>query len=163
MLRTLPLPLVILSLGLFAWTILQGIDDPMNGRQERLETRLTAIASEPKAYTTPVRAEITPSYESIHENTALWQELIVAPARPSRPVRPPDMRKKLEGVVVTRASVGSGDTLKVLIKSTDNPRGTFMGVGEKVNGTTILRIDKRSVLFVLKHQGKSYVQTIARR
>lgn len=161
--KSLPLVLMVLSLGLVAWTILNGMRDPMDSRRERLETGLMGIASEPKAYTTPVRTEIASSYESIHENTALWRELIVAPPIAPRRVRPPDMRKKLEGVVVTRGGIGSGDTLKVLIKSTDNPRGTFKGVGEKVNGTTILKIDKRSVLFGLMHQGKSYKQTIARR
>ena len=163
MIRSLPLLFVFLSLGLVAWTIQNGVRDPMESRRQRLEARLMDVAPDPDAYTAPIAAEVAPSYESIHENTALWRELIVAPPAAPRRLMPPNLRTKLEGIVPTRSSVGSGDFLKVLIKSTDNPRGTFMGVGEKVNGVTILKIEKRSVLFGLSHQGKSYKYTILRR
>ena len=163
MFRSLQLLFVFLSLGLVGWTVLNGVRDPMESRRQRLEARLMEVAPDPDAYTAPIAAEVAPSYESIHENTALWRELIVAPPAPPRRVIPPNIKKKLEGVVPTRSSIGSGDTLKVLIKSTDNPRGAFKGVGEKVNGVNILKIDKRSVLFGLNHQGKSYKYTIARR
>ena len=163
MIRSLPLLFVFLSLGLVGWTVLNGVRDPMESRRQRLEARLMDVAPDPDAYTAPIAVEVALSYESIHENAALWRELIAAPPAPPHYVMPPNLRKKLEGIVLTRNSIGSGDTLKVLIKSTDNPRGTFMGVGEKVNGVTILKIEKRSVLFGLSHQGKSYKYTILRR
>lgn len=161
--RSLPLIFVFLSLGLVAWTVMNGVRDPMDTRRERLETRLMEVAPAPDSYADSTNPEAAPSYENIYENTALWRELIVAPAPAPVRVMPPNLRKKLEGIVPTRSSIGSVGSLKVLIKSTDNPRGTFMGVGEKVRGVTILKIEKRSVLFGLSHQGKSYKYTIARR
>ena len=161
--RVLTTVLVLATLLLGAYGVNNQMNDPMEARKAQLEEELQSIGPSSADYTMQPPGNLGELRAAVTSKTSLWQELIAAPAAPPPRVMPPDLQRRLQGVVPTRTSIGTGDNVKVLIKSTKNPRGSFVGVGEKVNGTTLLKIEKTSVLFGVTHNGNQYTLSVPRK
>jgi len=97
--------------------------------------------------------------ERLASRPALWKELVEPPPPPKAPPPPPpDMAKLLAGVTAGRQQVG--DRAKIMVPG--DKRGTFMGVGEKVNGCEIKEVSKKEVIFSLIHLEKEITYSIPR-
>ncbi len=97
--------------------------------------------------------------EDVVERDNLWDELISPP--PQRP-SPPDLAGALRGVTVTRESMGSGNDMRVRIRTSSDSRGSWMGVGDEVNGLTIIEITSDSVVFGREAHGRMYTRSVSR-
>lgn len=163
MVRAATAVLVLLSVVLGAYLVRNALGDPMAPRRTALENRLQDIVPEKTDYLASARSDFSAERGRITGKSAIWRELVPAPPRPPARKMPPNLRRKLSGVVPTRTSIGSGSDTKALIKSTENPRGAFIGVGEQINGVTLLRIEKTVVVFGVTQQGVDYTHEIPRR
>ena len=161
--RVLETVLVLSALSLCAYGAMMFVDDPMEARRARLEEELRTIRPMIAEYSTAPTGDLGGLRAAVTSKPSLWEELIPAPAAPPRRKMPPNLQQKLQGVVPTRTSIGTGEAVKVLIKSTNNPRGSFLGVGEKVNGVAVLKIEKTSVLFGVTQNGTRYTHSVPRR
>ena len=85
--------------------------------------------------------------QSIQAAPALWQELVapapVAPT-PAPKVEEPDVLAKLKNVRVGKAQIG---TTKLKIFTPENPRGTWLELGESVNGCKLTAFDRETAFF----------------
>lgn len=97
--------------------------------------------------------------ENVVERDDLWDQLIAPP--PQRP-SPPDLAGALRGVTVTRESMGSGQDLRVRIRTSSDGRGSWKGVGDEVNGLTIIEITSDSVVFGRQAHGRMYTRSVSR-
>ena len=62
-----------------------------------------------------------------------------------------------------RSKIGRGEAMKIRIATPGNPRGEFMGLGEVVNGCTIVAIQDDAVVFSIEKNGKTYEHSVKRR
>lgn len=94
----------------------------------------------------------------------LWDALIPPPPPPPppkpTPPPPPDLKKMLEGVKAARAQIGQ----KVKIITAQDARGSFVAIGEVVNGCTLSAFDRSQVTFSYfwKEGNKELTQSIPR-
>lgn len=97
--------------------------------------------------------------EKLASRPALWKELVKPPPPPkAAPPPPPDLAKILAGVTAGRQQVG--DRAKIMTPG--DKRGSFMGVGEQVNGCTIKEVSKKEVVFVMMHLDQEIKYAIPR-
>ncbi len=96
---------------------------------------------------------------NVVERDDLWDQLVAPP--PQRP-NPPDLAGPLRGVTITRESMGSGDDLRVRVRTASDRRGSWMGEGDVVNGLTILEINSDSVVFGKREHGRMYTRSVNR-
>ena len=74
------------------------------------------------------------------------------------------MALMLKGVVPNkRGTIGSGDSLRVNIRTPASPRGKWMGVGDPYKKMTIIAITKEYVDFKLIDKKKEYTYQVKRR
>ncbi|MFP4190803.1 MAG: hypothetical protein ACLFU6_01910 [Candidatus Hydrogenedentota bacterium] len=97
--------------------------------------------------------------ENVVDRDDLWDQLISPP--PERP-DPPDLAGALRGVTVTRESMGSGEDMRVRIRTSSDSRGSWKGVGDEVNGCTIIEINSDAVVFGQRAHGRMYTRSVSR-
>lgn len=142
-----------------AWTLTH---NPIDARRSALESELSAIRPAPAEYSTDSGLDYEKIYSDVTGKSALWNELVAPlpkPAPKPRPPKPPEVAKMLHGVSVGRNQVGS----RVQIKTATDRKGSYKGVGDQVNGVTILEISRTEVLFGLTQSGKQYTHSLPRR
>lgn len=133
--------------------------NPSDAWRAELENRLAQMRPDDVRYVTTSDVNFPELQATIAEKPRLWRELVPPPPPPKRrpvPPKPPDLAKMLKNVGVTRTTVGRGEKARVLIKTAQNPRGSLQGIGDKVNGVEILRIERDSILFGVEENGKQY-------
>lgn len=144
--------------GLIGLNVLSG---PVEARREALEIRL-----ENAQINGSVAAPATVlDYENIQYVIAakpdLWAPLTQAAKAAAAP---PDLEKLLQGVTISRNTVGSGADVKIKIMTPENQAGDWVGVGDNLRGLAVKSIDARSgtVVFMTPFQGREYTFTLTR-
>ncbi len=139
------------------------VDDPMESRRQELERDLARIAPEDVEYNPSNQKSCVQMLQRINSKPNLWNELVAAPkAAPAAPAAP-NLKQQLAGVQVTRNELTRDGTVLVLIKTAENPRGEYLGVGGTVKGLRIVKITSTSVIFGLTKDGKEYSHLLQRK
>lgn len=126
------------------------VNNPMDRLRAELEADVAEVKPTRSAYGEGTDLDSQEIRASILNKPSLWKQLIAPPPPRKKVVKrvaPPDLDTMLHGVTALRQGFGKGETMKALIKTPANPRGSYMGVGETVMGTTIVTVEKDSVLF----------------
>ena len=139
--------------------------NPFHERLTDFEQQMAAVTYVPEKYTTDSDANYNAIVMAIVRKPALWKELVPAPAAKPRPVKKPDLEKMLKGV---RASsrleiAGTGGRILIDVKTLEDRKGSWLGIGDKVNGLTIKEITKEAVVFSLTIKDKEYTYSLPRR
>ena len=124
--------------------------NPMGERRTTLEDQLAKIS--------PVDVEFERrelDVDSVQKKLAskpgLWVELLAPPPPPPPPPpKPPKLEEMAKGVAFGRQQVGD----KVKMTKAGEAKGSFVGVGDVVNGLTIKEITKTSVVLGLFWQSQ---------
>ena len=157
--------IVSLSLGLggvkAAW-------NPMQGRLAEFELEVAAVTYAPEEYKTESETNYDAIVAVIVEKSALWKELVPAPPprKPKpRPVKKPDLKKMLQGVVASsRLEItGVGGRTLINVKTPENLKGSWLGVGDRVQRLWIKEITEKAVVFSFISNKKEYTYSLPRR
>lgn len=144
--------------GIGALIALSVLNGSVQARKEGLRFRLENA----RAAGTMVEPEADVDYESIQYAIAakpnLWSPL-TTPQKAA--VQPPDLAKILNGVSISRNTVGSGDNIKIKVTMPEDRAGQWVGIGATVRGLRVKSIDRRgSVTFSQQFQGREYTYTL---
>ena len=100
---------------------------------------------------------------SIAGKPSLWHELVEPPPPPAPPPPPPEQPPNLEALIkdVTagRQQIGA----KIKIMKPGDTKGSFMAVGDELNGLKIKEITKTSVVLSMEWKGQELTTTITRK
>ena len=148
--RTITVLCALLLVVVVAAAGLQIVFNPMNARRTTLENQLAKIS--------PVDVEFERrdlDVDSVQKKLAskpgLWVELVPPPPPPPPPPpTPPNLEEKVKGVTFGRQQVGG----KVKMTKPGDAKGSFVGVGDQVNGLTVKEITKTTVVLALTWQGQ---------
>jgi hypothetical protein len=128
------------------------VRDPFAAARASLDQRLAETGPEPISFD----AEPDWSYDEVVRQVtgrqALWQGLTPPPQAPPSG---PDLERELEDVTISQ-QLGKGESVKVRIRTKDDPRGKFLGKGDQLRGATIREITPTSVVFYKNYDGKEY-------
>ncbi len=144
--------------GLIGFNILSS---PVEARRDSLEFQLENAQSAGSL----MQVQEDLNYEEIQYAIAakpnLWSPLTEAAKAAAKP---PDLGKMLEGVAISRRTVGSGDQVKISIITPDQRAGQWVGIGDMLRGLKVKSIDARSgrVVFATTFQGREYTYTLTR-
>lgn len=128
--------------GVLAFGGYRMYSNPMAAGKVRLENQLKGIKPIDVKFEKPAW-DFDKWQGAIAAKPALWEPLIAAPLPPPPPPKqPPDLEKMMKDVSFGRAQVGT----KVKMLDGKDPKGSFVKVGDSVNGLTIKEITKTSVL-----------------
>lgn len=142
------------------------VNNPMDKRRAELEADVGEVKPARSSYGERTDLDSQEIRATILSKPNLWRQLITPPPVKKtvvKPPAPPDLAKMLRGVTVTRQGFGKGEKMKAQIKTPENPRGGYMAVGDKVMGTTILKIEKDSVLFGFNKGKKRFTKELPRK
>jgi len=146
---------LIAILGVMAFLFVR---DPMDEHRVTLDDQLAAVKPVDVAFQKP-NWDFDKWQNSLATKPALWKELVEAPPpAPPAPPPPPDLQALLKDVTAGRQQVGN----KVKILKKGDARGSFLGVGETLNGLTIKEITKKEVVFSMTWQGKELTVNLPR-
>ncbi len=144
--------------GLIGYNLLNG---PVDARRDSLEFQLENA----KTGGSLMQVQEDVNYEEIQYAIAakpnLWTPLTqVAKAA----AKPPDLGKMLEGVTISRRTVGSGENVKISIITPENRAGQWVGIGGTLRGLTVKSIEPRGgkVVFMMSFQGREYTYSLSR-
>lgn len=153
--------LAVASVGVFA---MNTIRNPMHSRLAVFEEDLGKIRHVAEDFAAPDGPNYEGLVKSIVWKRTLWAELIAPPPKKARPKSAPNLAKMLEGVAPSaRHEIGRGDTVKIKIMTLADPRGSWYGVGDELNGLTIVSIDDGQVEFGMKKNGEEHRHALRRR
>ncbi|HEO71649.1 MAG TPA: hypothetical protein ENN80_10330 [Candidatus Hydrogenedentes bacterium] len=152
--------LVLLAIGaLGALIVLNAIQQPIKKEQAWLDEELARIRPTQVLFPKP-DWDFHAWHQAIAGKAALWKEIVPPPPpKPKPPPKPPNIEEKLVGVEATRQQVGD----KARIRTPDNPRGDFYGVGDTINGLRIKEVTKYQVVFCLEWMGQELTTSLERR
>lgn len=156
---------------LAVWTVVclgeiarRAVMNPMGARERALESRLAGMVVFEDDLPEPEKTPLRQLRVAITGKTALWKELVAAPAAAAKPTADPNLKEKLKGVTATRQQIirPDGVSVKMFIGPQDK-RGTWKKVGDTVNGLAIREITPETVVFATKQGGKEYTVELPRR
>ncbi len=137
------------------------VRDSYAARREALAADLGAIRPVEVSFDNP-NWDFEKWQKTVAGKPALWQELIAPPPKPPPPPppppKPPDTKAMIKDVVATRSQMGP----RAKIKTKTDPKGTFLGVGDQVNGMTIKEITKTTIVLSLTWQNQELTETLER-
>ena len=139
--------------------------NPFHERLTDFERQMAAVTYVPEEYKADSDANYNLIVMAIVRKSALWKELVPAPVARAKPVKKPDLKKMLNGVRASsrlEMTVAGGGVL-IDVKTLEDRNGSWLGVGDKVNGLTIEEITKEAVLFSLTIKDKEYTYSLSRR
>ena len=91
---------------------------------------------------------------TIASRASVWAPIVEAPPPP---VPPPDWKKLLKGISLSKAFIGEGPDRKVkILKNPKDTVGEWVGAGSRVNGLLIKEVTDRAVVFTTFANGKEY-------
>jgi hypothetical protein len=132
--------------------------------EDRLNKDIAALEMEPQYFFPRPQVDYVVINKTLGQKKLLWKELVPPPPPPPAVEAPPNLIVKLKGVTPSkRRQIGSGDSLRVSIKTPAAPRGDWMSVGDKYKDMTIVAITKDYVEFKLIHKKKEYTHQIKRK
>ena len=139
--------------------------NPMDERAHALENDLAKISMKEVIFETTPNYDFESLQKTIRKKPKLWMELVRPPPPPPKKivkVPPPDLANMLLGVTPTRQQLKKKGQLMVLIKTPKDPRGNYHSVGDVIQGVTISKIDKTSVVFSMSRNGRTYTHSLRR-
>lgn len=142
--------------------------NPMDERAHALENDLAKISTKEVTFDTTPNYDFESLQRTIRKKPKLWMELVPPPPPPPPKkkkivqVPPPDLANMLQGVSPTRQQLRKKGQLMVLIKTPKDPRGHYHSVGDVIQGLTILKIEKTSVVFSMSRNGRTYTHSLRR-
>lgn len=139
--------------------------NPMHGRLADFEMDLAAVTYVPEKYVTDSDANYNVIVMGIVRKSALWEELVQPPAPKPKAEKKPDLEKMLRGVVASSRDeiVEAGGRTLIDVKTQEDPKGSWLGVGDEVKGLTIKEITAEAVVFSLMSNDKEYTYSLPRR
>jgi len=137
--------------------VLNALQSPVAARELDLESTLASIETPPAPPPTTPGLSYAELEHAITGNPRVWKALIDAPP----PVKKtPDLAGMLKGVQVTRDVMGSGESMKVRIRTPQSRRAAWKGKGDVVAGLTIESVTAESVTFILVSNGDTYRHSV---
>jgi len=156
--QTAPRLTIAITVAIAIIMAINALLNPMRARQQELDAKLAVVTPTELSFN-QTQASLDQWQLAIAGKPALWNPLIAPLPAPSAPPGPgPNIEKMLEGITVSRQQVGS----KVKIISPSNPRGSFVAVGEQVNGATIKEISRTTVTFSVNWNGQEITHAVPR-
>lgn len=157
--------IVAVSLGVGG---LKAVRNPTQDRLADFELELAAVTYVTEEYKTESDADYDAIVSGIVRKSTLWKELVPPPPPPKprpKPVKKPDFVKMLQGVSASKRFeiIEAGGRTVIQVKTPEDRRGSWRGVGDKVMGVTIKKITKDNVVFSLKRNNKEYTYSLPRR
>jgi len=148
-------------LGLLGW---QYRGDGTEQRLAALDEEIATIEATPVTYDTSRAVDYDYLNAEIRKKQNLWHEIVPPPPKPKPKQVGPNWIQKLKGIVPSqRRQITKKGKLYILIASPDNVRGTYMSVGDTVNGLTIQKIESDTVTFKLHYGNKDYFKEVPRK
>lgn len=137
--------------------------NPLNDRRAALDARLAAITYVPERFETAEQVNYRKLREAVTAKEALWKDLIDPPPKPGPVETKPDLNARLEGVFISaREELVIGDTVKVMVRTPLNKSGSWLSVGDKVNGLVIAEILPEKVVFTTVINEKEHSVSLKR-
>jgi len=126
------------------------VRNPINAERAALKEQLARIK--------PVEVQFERSetdtaalQQKLGEKPYLWEQLLPPPPPPKPPPPvPPKLDEMAKTLNFGRQQVGG----KVKVTKTGDAKGSFVGVGDSVNGLTVKEISKTAVVLSLQWQGQ---------
>lgn len=137
--------------------VLNAVQNPVAAREKDLDYAIASIEAPPAPPPTTPGLSYAELEQAITGKPSVWKALIDAPP----PVKKaPDLADMLKGVQVTRDVMGSGDSMKVRIRTPENRMAAWKGKGDVVAGLTIESVTAESVTFMLVSDGDTYRHSV---
>jgi hypothetical protein len=145
--------------GLAVLIGLNVLSSPVEARREAFEIRLEEALTTNLLVKPSEQVDYEDIQHSITSKPNLWAPLTKVQRAAAKP---PNLEQMLEGVSISRNTIGSGADIKIKIMSQDNRRGAWVSIGGNVRGLTVKSIDSRrkSVTFMKLFQGREYTFTL---
>lgn len=161
MARAITMAGTLATLGIFAFILLNVVQNPVAAQREQLRIQLAEVpAMRVDVGPLTTQVDIEAIQHSISGKEKLWQELIPPPPPPPPPPEPPpDLVKMLEGVQPTRQQIGSA--IRIIVPG--NARGGRFEVGDEINGVKIQEITPTEVVFSLPWKDQVLTHSLTRR
>lgn len=131
---------------------------PIAEKDAWLQTELASLSADWEAGDA-AEVNLQAARDVITSKPALWRRLIAPPPPPRQPINVLD---RLQGIQVTRQTMGSGETIKIRMVTPQAPRGAWFKKGDVINGAVIKEISSTSVVFSVMDQGQEYLGTLLR-
>ena len=145
--------------GIVVFIALNFVYNPMHAREKALVAEASRIAPIEVNFEKP-NWDFKKWQQSIAAKPALWQQLLAPPAPPPPPPeKPPDLNAMIKDVAVGRQQIGP----KVKVMKGGDAKGTFMAVGDTLNGLTIKEITKTEMVLSLTWKGQELTVAIPRK
>ena len=143
-------------LAAMAWFLVM---NPMRAKRESLSMEIAKIEPVEVPFDKP-NWDFTKWQQSVASKPALWDSLVAPPVPPPPPPEPPpDVNAMAKDLSFGRQQVGN----KAKMTKAQDPKGSFVAVGDKVNGLTIKEITKTGVVLSLEWKGQELTVSVPRR
>ena len=148
--RKLTLALVAVLAGVIVITGLFIVHNPISAEGAALNATLASIKPVEAGYAKQ-EADMETLQQKLAAKPQLWKELLPPPEPPKpAPPTPPKLEDMVKDLNFGRQQVGG----KVKMTKGGDKKGSFVGVGEIVNGLTVKEISKTAVILSLEWQGQ---------
>ena len=148
--RTITVLCALLLAVVVAAAGLQIVFNPIGARRTTLEDQLAKISPVDVKFERR-DLDLDSVQKKLASKPGLWVELLAPPPPPPPPPpTPPNLAEKAKGLAFGRQQVGG----KVKMTTAGDAKGSFVGVGDQVNGLTVKEITKTSVVLALTWQGQ---------
>lgn len=132
---------------------------PMTGRMQTLNERLKGIKAIDVKFEKPPW-DFDKWQRAVAAKPALWEALVAAPLPPPPPPKPqPNLVEMVKDISFGRQQIGS----KIKMVSGKESKGTFVSIGDTVNGLTVKSIDKTSVVLSMQWEGQELTTELPRK
>jgi hypothetical protein len=146
------------------WIAVNQINNPLDARASILRDEIDQIELIPVFYIANSETNYNDIYNSFGGRVGLWNELIAPPAKAAPVITGPNFEELLKGVVPSlRRQMKVGDSLKVHVVSPDNPRGTWVQIGDKLKSTDIIAITDSHLILEKNANNKKYKYNLPRK
>jgi hypothetical protein len=148
--RKLTLAFVAVLAGVIVITGLFIVHNPINAERTMLNTTLANIKPV-EGGSTNQEADMEALEQKLAAKPQLWKELLPPPEPPKpAPPAPPKLEEMAKDLNFGRQQVGG----KVKVTKGGDKKGSFIGVGDIVNGLTVKEISKAAVVLSLEWQNQ---------
>lgn len=155
--RLLVITGLLVAAALLVLTVFRLVDNPIAERREAFLATLPHGDLDVEIGTGRAPLPYDEFQATIDSSDSLWRPLVEIKAPPPKP---PEWDKILNGVEMTRGVLGSGDDMKIQMK-TPGGRGWYQK-GDAINGAKIVGLTRDEVTFQVMKDGKPYSHTLRR-
>jgi hypothetical protein len=143
-------------IGAMAWCLVM---NPMHAKRERLNMELAKIEPVEVPFDKP-NWDFDKWQRAVASKPGLWDSLIAPPPPPPPPPeKPPDVNAMAKDLSFGRQQIGN----KVKMTKAKDAKGSFVTVGDKVNGLIVKEITKTAVVLSLEWKGQELTVSVPRK